>query len=430
MATRQNASEENQGPAAGGARPHSLKEEIIAKIREQEELKRDTASVGVYDTHEEIRTVGERHASGGERTHTRTAGGGLHRRFFSRAGSRDMALYCRQLATLIDVGIPLLRSLQILGERSSNRKLRDVSRDLARRVEEGQPFSTALAAHPSTFDRSFVGVVRAGEAGGILDLSMRRLADLLERRHMLRSRVIGALLYPAFALLAEIIVIGIIVFVALPKLMAAYPDPSDLPGPTLALLTITTWVTANILIVVLLLAAVAAALYMLLKLPKGRATWDRTVLRLPLFGSLARKINVAHFARTLGSLVSAGIPLLDALTIAAETSNNRVVERTLLKVRSSVERGGNMEEPLRQEPVFEPIVVDMVMVGDEAGALDTVMLKVADTYEAEVDSTLRAITSLLEPLLIVLLGIAVAFIAIAVFLPYVNLVRNPALMVE
>lgn len=341
-----------------------------------------------------------------------------------------MALYCRQLATLIDVGIPLLRCLHILGERSSNRRLRIVSRDLARRVEEGQPFSTALAAHPRTFDQSFVGVVRAGEAGGILDESMRRLADLLERRHILRSRVMSALLYPTCALILIFIVIGIIVFWALPKLMAVYPDKSLLPTPTRLLLGFTDWAIAFWPLVLLVVLAVIAAFILILRVPKGRAAWDRVVLHTPLFGRLVRKVNVAKFARTLGNLVSAGIPLLDALKIAADTSGNAVVERALLNVRTNVENGGSMEEPLRREPVFDPIVVDMVMVGDEAGALDTVMLKVADTYETEVDSTLKALTSILEPLLIVMLGIAVGFIAIAVFLPYVNLVRNPQIMVE
>lgn len=429
MATRQTSQEEQPetATAAGSARPHSLKEEIIQKIRQQEEMKRET--VGVYEAggaEGTIRSLGE---GSGIRTDSRERAR-TWRNVFGGAGTHDMAMYCRQLATLIDVGIPLLRALQILAERSSNRRLRDVSRDMARRVEEGQPFSTALAAHPATFDNSFVSVVRAGEAGGILDESLRRLADLLERRNVLAKRILSALAYPAFALLIELAVVAFIVFWAFPKLLAAYPDPTKLPGPTLALLAFTHWVAANWFIVVLLVVAVVAAAVLVFRVPRARAVWDSVVLRLPLLGGLSRKVNVARFARTLGSLVAAGIPLLDALTIAAETANNAVVERTLLRVRDNVENGGKMEEPMRQEPVFDPIVVDMVMVGDEAGALDTVMLKVADTYDAEVDASLRAITSLVEPLLIIFLGVAVGFIAVAVFLPYVSLVRNPTLLVE
>lgn len=345
-------------------------------------------------------------------------------------GPRQMAAYCRQLATLVDVGVPLVKSLQILAERSAHRKLRSVSADLARRLEEGQSLSAAMAAHPRLFSSLFVSVVRTGEAGGILDISLRHLADLLERNAEIRRRVIGAMIYPLIALVLEILIIALIMVYALPKLVAAYPKPEDLPAITRWLMNVASWVGANWVWVVLIVVGIVVLCSLVRRTSGGRAFTQSIALRLPLFGNLIRKINVERFARTLGNLTAAGIPLIDALAITAETADNEVVRRTLIKVRDTVEKGGKMDEPMRSAPIFDPLVIDMVMVGDEAGALDTMLLKIADTYDSEVDVALKGLSSILEPLLIVLLGLAVGFLAVAVFLPYVSLVRNPALMPE
>jgi type IV pilus assembly protein PilC len=303
-----------------------------------------------------------------------------------------------------------------------------VVKDLATRVEQGQPLSVAMMAHPGVFSGMFTGVVRAGEAAGILEDSLRRLADLLERRAQIQSRVRAALAMPIMALIVEFIVIGIIVFVAMPKMLAAYPDPDKLPETTKFLLGFVHWTTNNWVLVALMVAAAISAIILTLRLPSGRAAWQSLVLRLPVVGGISRKMNVARFSRTLGSLTAAGIPLIDAISIAADTSENLIVERVLNNTRDTVEAGGKMEESLRAEPVFDEIVVDMVAIGDEAGALDTVLLKVADTYDAEVDSVLRGLTNLLEPFLIVLLGLGVAFVAIATFEPYLRLVTSPAMI--
>jgi type IV pilus assembly protein PilC len=306
--------------------------------------------------------------------------------------------------------------------------MRAVVADLAARVEQGQPLSVAMLAHSSVFSGMFTGVIRAGEAAGILEDSLRRLADLLERRAMVYSRLRAALAMPLMALIVEIIVIGLIVFVAMPKMLAAYPDPDKLPESTKTLMGIVHWTTDNWVLVTLLLGALISGIVLALRLPAGRAAFQSAVLRIPIIGNIVRQINVARFSRTLGSLTAAGIPLIDAIGIAAETSDNAVVERVLLRTRDAVETGGKMEESLRSEPVFDEIVVDMVAIGDEAGALDTVLLKVADTYDADVDSTLRGLSSLLEPFLIVLLGLGVAFVAVAAFTPYLKLVTSPVMM--
>lgn len=386
------------------------KDEILQKLREQQ-----AASVG----------TGGAPASSASAS---TGGGGGA--LWGGISTRQMAAYCRQLATLVDVGVPLLRSLKILAERSAHPKLRKVTADVARRVEEGQAFSSALAAHPGVFSPMFISVVRTGEAGGILEEALRRLSELLERQAEIRRRVVGALIYPVITLIIEIIIIGIIMVYALPKLVAAYPKPEDLPEITRVLMSISTWVATNWLIALIVLAAVVVGFWLFRRTPSGRALTQSIALRLPLCGNLIRKINVERFSRTLGSLTAAGIPLIEALAITAETSDNEVLRRTLLRVRETVERGGKMDEPMRSEPVFDAMVVDMVMVGDEAGALDTMLLKLADIYDSEVDVALRSLSSILEPLLIVFLGLAVGFLAVAVFLPYVSLVNNPALVVE
>jgi type IV pilus assembly protein PilC len=276
----------------------------------------------------------------------------------------------------------------------------------------------------------FVSVVRTGEAGGILEESMRRLADLLERRAEIRRRVIGAFIYPLITLLVEIAVMIVIVVYALPKLMAAYPNQDELPGMTRWLLAFSAWFAVNWWLVLLMVLAIFVLVFVMLRIRSTRYALQKTVLYLPLFGKVNRKINVARFSRTLGNLTAAGIPLIDALGITAETADNEVVERTLYRVQHNVETGGKMEEPMRKEPIFDPVVVDMIMVGDEAGALDTMLLKIADTYDSEVDHTLKTMTAILEPLLIVLLGVAVAFLAIAVFVPYVNMVKSSRFMPE
>ncbi|PKO20004.1 hypothetical protein CVU37_00585 [candidate division BRC1 bacterium HGW-BRC1-1] len=392
----------------------SLKEDIISRIRERDEA--SATGGGAFRSPGRTPSSPERRGQSGW--------------WFNRPSARQLAAFARQLATLTEVGIPLLRSLQILGERSTTPRLRSTAQDLARRVEEGQPLSTAMSHHPEVFSGMFIGVVRAGEAGGILDSALTRLADTLERRAEVKQRVMSALTYPAITILVEIAVIIIILVYGLPKLVAAYPNKSDLPGTTQALLNTSAWMQANWFFVVILIVIVIVGIWAIFQSIAGRYAIQRGVLSIPIVAGVNRKINVEHFARTLGGLTTAGIPLIDALTVTADSSDNEVVHRTVLDVRDTVEKGGKMEEPLRSRPVFDPLVVDMIMVGDEAGALDTMLLRIADTYESEVDNSLRTLTSIIEPLLIIMLGIAVGFIAVAVFQPYVYMVRNPALNVQ
>ena len=398
----------NDKEAKGAAKPSPLKDEILQRINEQEARERESG------TRSGLRPVAPAPAE-------------KKPWFVRKPNLYAMTIFCRQLATLIDVGIPLLKSLQVLGERSSQKKLKLVSQDLARRVEEGQSLSAAMDAHPNVFTPQFAGVVRQGEAGGILEDSLKRLADLLERRAELRRRVVSALMYPAFALAVEIVVLCTVLFYALPRLMSAFPEQDKLPEATKIIMRIAEFANNYWAWVIVGVVVIIVGSWLFLRTAAGRLTVQWTTLRTPIVGGLARSINVARFARTLGSLLSAGIPLIAALKISADTSDNPIVEKVLLGVRDTVEHGGKMDEGLRKDKIFEPVMVDMVMVGDEAGALDVMLLKIADSYEARVDSQLRALTSILEPLLIVFMGLAVAFVALAVFVPYFQLVNSPVI---
>lgn len=383
----------------------SLKDEILGKIRQGDEKPAAAPSSGGSSS--SMPAAAPTFASGGS--------------------LRTMSVFCRQLSTMLDVGIPLLRSLQILGQRTSNERLKPVLQDVAKKVEEGQPLSAAMYAHPKTFSSAFVSVVRVGESGGILENSLGRLADVLERRLEIRRRVLSAVMYPMMALLVELAVIVIVLTYALPRLVDAFPSEEELPVITQWVMGMSAWLQANWVYTVAGIAAVIVLFVLWKSSTGGRAAWQRFILGVPIIGDINRKINVANFSRSLGSLVAAGVPLIDALGISADTSDNAVVRRTLHRVRDTVERGGKMDDPMRSEPIFEPMVVDMVMVGDESGALDTMLLKIADNYDSEVDNTLRLLTSILEPILIVIMGFAVGFIAIAVFVPYLSLVRSSSL---
>jgi type IV pilus assembly protein PilC len=336
----------------------------------------------------------------------------------------DMATFCRQLSTLLDVGIPLLRSLKILSERTQHPRLKSVVRKVAQRVEEGQTLSSALAEHPRIFSHLFVSVAKVGEVGGILESSMKRLADILEKKAEIKKKVLSALLYPVVSLLVCITVIVLILTIAIPKFAEVYAaEDTELPGPTKVIVLISQFVRHYPAIYI---PVIVVAIFLVLAFARtspGRYLLDWLKIRLPIVGAISTKINVARFSRTLGSLLTAGIPLLEGLSVTARTSENVLVAQGLNKVYQNVEHGGKMEEPMRAGAIFPPIVVDMVSIGDEAGALDTMLIKVADTYDNDVDISLKGLTSIIEPVLIIIMGCVVAFVAVSILLPYFNLVK-------
>lgn len=347
---------------------------------------------------------------------------------------RDMTMFCRQLATLLDVGIPLLRSLKILSQRTQHPRLKEVVGQVANEVEQGNRLSAALAEHPKVFSPLFVNVAQIGEAGGILEGSMKRLAEIFESKMTIRRRILAACTYPfAAILIATIILLGIMVF-AIPKFEEIYApmkEAGQLPRVTVWLLGISHVVSYLVknhwLSCIIVIVAIVVALKLFARSVPGKRFFDWCRLNVPLLRGVNVKISIARTTRTLSNLVTAGVPLLEALRVTSDSSENVYVAESLGRVRDRVEGGGSLEEQMRQETrVFPPIVTDMVAIGDEAGALDTMLTRLADTYDEDVDATLRGLSAIVEPILIVLLGFVVVFIALALLWPYFRLAKTLA----
>lgn len=336
----------------------------------------------------------------------------------------DRAVFCRNLATLIEVGIPLLRALKMLARRTEHGKLAKAVSSVADRVEEGQSISQAMDEHRRMFSPLVVSIVRVGEVGGILEGSLQRLADIMETKARIRRKIRSASMYPAVTLTVALAVVVLIMVKAVPMFAGMYTQAeAELPGPTQFILTLSNVLTSYLWLWVLCFVGAVAGYLYFISTPPGREFLSRASFSIPGLRTIARQIAVARFSRTLGSLLAAGIPLSESLTIAADTNENNVIRRVLTKVQGSVEEGNKMGPQLASARVFPNLVVDMISIGEETGTLDRMLEKIADIYDDEVESSLNGIASIIEPVLIVLLGGVVIFIALAVLLPYFNLVH-------
>ena len=335
--------------------------------------------------------------------------------------------FTRQLATLIDAGLPLLRSLRILEQQQKPGQLRVAIRLVGDDVEAGSTLSEAMARHPKTFDRLFVNMVRAGESGGVLDVILLRLADFMEKSQALRRKIIGAMIYPACVIsFAVLIVVGMMLFV-IPKFKEIFTGMgAKLPGITKMLLGMSDWIAHGYGWLYIL--ASPFVIYLLFKLigmsESGRNVLDRMKLNVPVFGQIVAKSSVARFTRTLGTLLAAGVPILEALQITRNTAGNAVYANALEQVHDGIREGESLAAPFRQSRVVEPMVVNMIDVGEETGELDTMLNKVADTYDEEVSTLVASMVSLLEPLMVILLGCIVGFIVVSLFMPLVGLITH------
>ncbi|MBN1868155.1 type II secretion system F family protein [Candidatus Sumerlaeota bacterium] len=340
--------------------------------------------------------------------------------YFGAPGLAQMTAFCRQLATLVDVGIPLVQCLHTLSVRVEHPRLKKVVADVGRRVEEGSSLTDSLAAHPDIFSPLVISVIRIGEAGGILEGSLKYLAEIMERRYDIRRRVTGALAYPVAALIVCGLVILIILGFAMPVFKSVYADADvKLPGPTVLVLGLSTFVSHFWWLIILVVAGAAfAARHLVRSNPGIRRAWDLMKYRIPIVAPLVVKINVTRTSRTVSNLLHAGIPLLEALSITAETSENTLVAEMLRKTHDHIERGGRIDQPIRESGLFPDLVVDMIAIGDEAGRLDAMFDKVAQTYDADVDTSIRTLNAILEPALIVVMGAIVLFLALSILLPY------------
>ena len=332
--------------------------------------------------------------------------------------TKDLVVFTRQFATMIDAGLPLVASLDILGTQSENATFKKVLLDCKADVENGSNFSDALGKHPRIFDRLFVNLVAAGEVGGILDTIMNRLAAFLEKADKLKRQVRGAMVYPISVSCIAVAVVVIMLVKVIPVFEKMFADfGGTLPGPTQVVIDLSHTMQhyfVHGIVAVVLLAFGTRAIY---RTEKGRYYFDATFLKLPVFGPLIKKVAVARFTRTLSTLLSSGVSILDALDLVARTAGNVIVEREILPTRNSISEGKTIAEPLKNSKVFPGMVVQMVAVGEQTGAMDTMLSKIADFYDDEVDVAVAALTALLEPLMMVFLGGAVGGLLIAMYLP-------------
>ncbi|MDI7268983.1 MAG: type II secretion system F family protein [Myxococcota bacterium] len=345
---------------------------------------------------------------------------GLDLSFGSPATTKDLVIFTRQFATMIDAGLPLVNCLEILGGQTDNRRFGKIILDVKEAVEGGSNLSDAMRRHTKVFDELFVNLVAAGEAGGILDTILNRMAAYLEKRAKLKRQIKGAMTYPVVVLVIAIGAIAAMLMKVIPTFQKLFKDfgaEDELPGPTQFVINLSEGFTAWAPLVFGGLFLVIVLSVMFYRSPRGKEIVHRVLLVTPIFGPLIRKVAVARFTRTLGTLLSSGVPILDALEITARTAGNVVVEKSIRYARDRISEGKNMAEPLADSKVFPGMVVQMISVGEQTGALDQMCSKIADFYEDEVDVAVAALTSMLEPLLMVFIGGAVGGMLIAMYLP-------------
>ncbi|RKH43300.1 type II secretion system F family protein [Corallococcus sp. AB049A] len=335
---------------------------------------------------------------------------------------KDILIFTRQFATMIDAGLPLVQCLDILASQMDNPAFKKVVFAIKGKVEQGSTFADALKEHPKVFDELYVQLCAAGEVGGILDTILNRLAAYREKNEKLKAKVKGAMTYPSVVILVAIGVTALLLLKVTPVFEKMFADfGSQLPGPTQVVVDMSKFAQAYFFHTVVGIAVVVFAFSWSYKQPKGRKFWDKTFLKLPLFGDVLRKVAVARFTRTLGTMISSGVPILDALDVTAKTAGNRTVEEAIYYVRGKIAEGKNIAGPLLETKVFPSMVVQMIGVGEATGAMDTMLNKIADFYDDEVDTAIGALTSMIEPLLMVFLGGVVGGFLIAMYLPIFSL---------
>ncbi len=351
------------------------------------------------------------------------AGGKTPAKAGGKVKDKELAIYTRQFSTMIDAGLPLVQCLNILAEQSESKNLRDVTGLVARSVEQGLTLAEALRRHPRTFDELFVNLVEVGETGGILDTVLQRLSVYIEKAAALKRKVKSAMIYPSSIIgVAFLVVIFMLTFV-IPTFTKMFKDlGADLPLPTQVVVWLSEFARNYILLIIAGAIGCVFALRAYYRTERGRSTIDALLLKFPIIGMLIRKVAVARFTRTLGTLVSSGVPILEGLRITARTAGNRVVEKAIMQCRAAVTEGKTLAEPLKASGVFPPMVIQMISVGEQTGALDAMLSKIADFYDDEVDTAVGALTALLEPVMIVVLGVIIGGLVVAMYLPIFKLV--------
>lgn len=340
----------------------------------------------------------------------------------------NLSIFCRQFSTMVDAGVSLVRCLDVLGQQTSDPKLKKILMDVGERVEGGESLSRAMQRHPKAFSNLFIGLIKAGEVGGVLEESLQRLSHFLEKDVELKRKVKSAMTYPTLVFIMAAGITTFLVYWFVPQWASILGDlglkKENLPAPTKLLIAISDLIKYNGWIVVLSIFAVVFAWRLFTSTRFGRRVADRLKLKMPIFGKLHHKICMARFSRTMGTLLTSGVPILQAMETVAGTVGNTIMSDAVLEARARIREGDRIGDPLEESRLFPPMVVHMIGVGEESGSLDYMLQKIADFYEAEVEAALASLTAALEPLMIVGLGFVVGYIVISMFLPLVDVIAK------
>jgi type IV pilus assembly protein PilC len=338
--------------------------------------------------------------------------------FCDKVTKKEISLATRQLATMIDAGLPIVQCLDILAQQSENKLLRNTIGTIRKDVEQGCTLADALRRHPKIFDDLYVNMVEAGEAGGILNTILNRIALFIEKANRLKKKVKGAMIYPCAIVFVAIVVVTVLMIWVIPVFAELYGSMGRaLPLPTQICINISNWFVAYWYVLVLGAIGVVMSISFYYKTPQGHMNIDRLLLRMPIIGDLLRKVAVARFSQNMALLLSSGVPILDGLAITGKTAGNKVVEKAIMDSRISISQGKTVAEPLRDSKIFPPLVCQMVAVGESTGGLDAMLKKVAELYEEEVDDAVNNLTAMMEPMIMVVLGVVLGGLVIAMYLP-------------
>ncbi len=334
----------------------------------------------------------------------------------------DIIIFSRQFSTMIDAGLPIIQCLDILHNQQENPTFKKTIKEIKESVEKGETFAEALGRYPDQFDSLYVNMIAAGEAGGILDLILQRLSAYMEKAAKLKSQVKGAMTYPAITLAVAVLVVAVILVFVIPVFQEMFSGMGQaLPAPTLMVIAMSDFVKTKIIYMIVGFFLFGFAYRKFYATEKGQTLVDRTVLQLPIFGILLRKVAVAKFTRTMGTMLSSGVSILDALDIVAKTAGNKTVENSIYDVRAGIEEGRTMSDPLSETGVFPSMVCSMIAVGESTGALDTMLEKIADFYDGEVDQAVENLTAAIEPIMMVFMGIVIGGLVVSMYLPIFKL---------
>lgn len=350
----------------------------------------------------------------------RDKGGGIFR--LRGISSSELAVTTRQFSTLISAGLPLEASLQALAEQTEDQALRQVLTEVRDKISEGSSLANALTEQPKVFSELYINIVKAGEASGTLDIVLLRLADFLEKQSALRARVTSAMVYPIFMFLIGSGVLFFMMSYVIPRIAKIFEESSkSLPLITVALIGFSNFISNNLIPILVLFACFVFFIFRFKRTDRGRQLYDRFVFKVPIFGKIAKMVAISRFTRTLGTLIGSGIPLLEALEIGEAVVGNTVYVQTLREVRENVREGTSLAAPLRESGVFPPLVTRMIAVGEQTGEMEQMLVKIADIYDLQVETYVSTLTSLLEPVMILIMGVIIGFIVFAILLPIFDL---------